>query len=171
MTPPVSLLLYKEQQTRPCSSDFWPVPACSERVRRVVQAHDHGDAPAPADSPDAVGDGVGLGRRVVAAALFGQGTQSYASRRRLGCCCCCWYPVPSRRFSRCGREEGLGGGRARAGGNQPGDEVSQEGDFGRETGGERNGGGCQHLCVGTTTTTTTSEHKRAYVRSPWFDSR
>lgn len=112
----------KTLQERPHSTDFRRVPACSKRVRRVVQAHHHGDTPAPADSPDAVGDSVGLGRRVVATALLGQSTQSHTARRHLGrrrrrrrrC-------PATHRFSRCAWEEGLGSGRARAGRDQPRD--------------------------------------------------
>lgn len=55
-------------------------PACSKRVRRVVQAHDNGDAPAAADRARAIGDGVRLSRRVVAAAVLGKSAKGYAAR-------------------------------------------------------------------------------------------
>lgn len=80
----------------------------------MLKAHDDGHVPAPADASHTVGDSVGLGGGVVAAAFLGEGAQGNPARL-----------PPHRRRLEAGQESLRRAG-PRAGGDKAGDYVLEE---------------------------------------------
>lgn len=116
-------------------------PARGKGVGRVVQAHHHGHAPAPADRARAVGDRVGLGGGVVAAAHVREGAQSHAA----GACRQSTAASGTAAAAAVSREEGFGGGGSGADGREAGHDVSKEGGLSGVLRGEGDRSRRQHL--------------------------